>query len=87
MPTLFDVLGFPGKSAYHHETTNLNDDQVVALHKARSLIQLLMDTTYPVSDILISQNISFDALNGTLWLLRDLLDEAGKPTSPTTQGE
>jgi len=85
MPTLFDALGFSGKSAYHHEETNLNNDQVVALHKARSLCQLLMDTTYPVSDILMSQQISFDALNGTLWLLRDLLDEAGKPALRPTQ--
>lgn len=79
MPTLFDLLGYPGKSAYSHETTNLSNDQVVGLHKARSLCQLLMETTYPTSDILMSQNISFDALHGTLWLLRDLLDEVGKP--------
>lgn len=86
MPTMFDLLGYPGKSAYAHQETNLTDSQAVALHKARSLCQLLMDTTYPVSDILISQNMSFDALNGTLWLLRDLLDEAGKPDL-STQGE
>lgn len=79
MPTLFDVLGYPGKSAYSHDTTNLSNDQVVALHQARSLCQLLMETCNPIADVPMSHSISFDALEGALWLLRDLLDTAGKP--------
>lgn len=79
MPTMFDLLGYPGKSAYTHEETNLTTAQTVALHKARSLCQLLMVVANPLADVPISHSIGFEELEGTFWLLRDLLDEAGKP--------
>lgn len=86
MPTMFDLLGFSGQSAYSHEETNLTVHQVVTLHKARSLCQLLMETCNPIADVPMSHNISFDALEGTLWLMRDLLDEVGKPILSTKEG-
>ena len=83
MPTMFDLLGHPCKSAIEHEETNLSSEQVVALHKAHCLCVLLMEVSNPVADSPIAHSISFDALEGTFWLLRDLIDAAGKPS----QGE
>lgn len=82
MATMFDVLGFPGKTPLDQDS-NLSDHQKVLLHKARSLCQLLLELANPLADAPISHHISFDAIEGTAWLLRDLIDEAGKPKSKT----
>jgi hypothetical protein len=79
MTTMFDALGYPGKSPYDHDQTNLTLSQQVALHKARSLCQLVIELSNPAADAPVSFEMTFDAFEGTAWLLRDLIDEAGKP--------
>ena len=85
MATMFDLLNRPaGQSPLNTPVSNLSDDQQKLLHQARSLCALLMELTNPLADMPVAWEVSHDSLNGTAWLLRDLIDQAGR--APEMEG-